>query len=110
MLEAVLLNMRVHGRIAVCGMVSQQGVSDDQRGIRNLFSLISKRVKMQGFLQSDYLHLFSRFVEDVGSLYKQGKITYLEDMNEGLESAPAAFAGLFSGKNVGKQVVCVSRE
>lgn len=108
MLDAVLLNMRVHGRIAVCGMVSQNGISG-QQGIRNLFSLIPNRIKMQGFLQSDYLHLFPKFVEDVSSLYKQGKITCLEDMNEGLESAPAAFAGLFSGKNVGKQVICVSR-
>lgn len=106
MLDAVLLNMRVHGRIAVCGMVSQNG--NDEQGIRNVFSLIPKRVKMQGFLQSDYLHLFPKFVEEVGNLYKEGKITYLEDMNEGLESAAAAFAGLFSGKNVGKQVICVS--
>ncbi|KAL6549566.1 hypothetical protein OROHE_008297 [Orobanche hederae] len=47
------------------------------------------------------------FVEEVGNLY-EGKITYLEDMNEGLESGPAAFAGLFTGKNMGKQVICVS--
>ncbi|KAG6402342.1 hypothetical protein SASPL_139220 [Salvia splendens] len=110
MLDAVLVNMRVHGRIAVCGMVSQAGIgASDQQGIRNLFSLVPKRVKMQGFLQSDYLYLFPRFVEQVGSLYKEGKITYLEDMNHGLESAPAAFAALFTGKNVGKQVVCVAR-
>ncbi|XP_047976072.1 2-alkenal reductase (NADP(+)-dependent) [Salvia hispanica] len=110
MLDAVLVNMRVHGRIAVCGMVSQAGIgASDQQGIRNLFSLVSKRVIMQGFLQSDYLHLFPRFVEQVGNLYKEGKITYLEDMNHGLESAPAAFAALFTGKNVGKQVVCVAR-
>ncbi|KAL6577991.1 hypothetical protein OROMI_010319 [Orobanche minor] len=108
MLEAVLLNMRIHGRIAVCGMVSQHGTSDHQQGIRNMFSLITKRVRMEGFLQSDYLHLFPRFLEDVTSLYKQGKITYLEDMKEGLESGPCAFAGLFSGENVGKQVICVA--
>ncbi|KAL0358742.1 UNVERIFIED_CONTAM: 2-alkenal reductase (NADP(+)-dependent) [Sesamum angustifolium] len=109
MLEAVLLNMRVHGRIAVCGMVSQHSMSDPQ-GIRNLFNLITKRVRMQGFLQSDFLHLYPRFLEDVGSLYKQGKITYFEDISEGLESGPSAFAGLFSGKNIGKQVVCVAHE
>ncbi|KAK6144926.1 hypothetical protein DH2020_021746 [Rehmannia glutinosa] len=109
MLEAVLLNMKNHGRIAVCGMVSQHSVSDPQ-GIRNLFNIITKRVRMQGFLQSDYLHLIPRFVEDVTSLYKQGKITYLEDMNEGLESGPSAFAGLFSGKNIGKQVIRVAHE
>ncbi|KAL8051906.1 hypothetical protein ABFX02_06G178400 [Erythranthe guttata] len=109
MLEAVLVNMRIHGRIAVCGMVSQQGMSDE-KGIKNLFNLISKRVRMQGFLQHDYLHLFPSFLEKVGGLYKQGKITYLEDINEGLESGPSAFAGLFSGKNIGKQVICVAHE
>lgn len=109
MLDAVLLNMRIRGRIAVCGMVSQHGISD-AKGIQNLYTIISKRVRVEGFLQSDYLHLFPRFVEHVGGLYKQGKITYLEDMNEGLETAPAAFAGLFSGKNIGKQVICVDRK
>ncbi|KAL7109547.1 hypothetical protein ACP275_06G182000 [Erythranthe tilingii] len=109
MLEAVLVNMRIHGRIAVCGMVSQQGVSDE-KGIKNLFNLISKRIRMQGFLQHDYLHLFPSFLEKVGALYKEGKITYLEDINEGLESGPSAFAGLFTGKNIGKQVICVAPE
>ncbi|KAJ8450555.1 hypothetical protein Cgig2_020192 [Carnegiea gigantea] len=109
MLDAVLLNMRIHGRIAVCGMVSQHSYHDEE-GIHNLFALITKRLRMQGFLQSDYLHLFPQFVEQVGAFYRQGKIVYIEDMSEGLESAPAALAGLFTGKNVGKQVVRVSRD
>ncbi|KAF7840172.1 2-alkenal reductase (NADP(+)-dependent) [Senna tora] len=108
-LDAALLNMRIHGRIGVCGMVSQQSLSKP-KGIHNLFSLISKRIKMEGFLQSDYLHLYPRFLEDVIGYYKQGKIVYVEDMNEGLDSAPAAFVGLFSGKNVGKQVIRVATE
>lgn len=109
MLDAALLNMRIHGRVAVCGMVSQQSL-ESPPGIHNLFCLISKRIRIQGFLQSDYLHLFPRFLEHVVSYYKQGKIVYIEDMNEGLESAPSAFVGLFSGKNVGKQVVRVAHE
>ncbi|KAL5990754.1 hypothetical protein ACLOJK_011658 [Asimina triloba] len=109
MLDAVLLNMRVHGRIAVCGMVSQKTIFDDE-GLRNLFVLITKRVRMQGFLQSDYTHLFPQFVDQISDYYKQGKIVYIEDMNEGLENAPAAFVGLFSGKNIGKQVIRVSAE
>lgn len=109
MLDAALLNMRVNGRIAVCGMVSQHAHSDP-RGIHNLYNIISKRVRMQGFLQSDYLHLFPRFVEHVVDHYHRGNINYIEDLSEGLESAPAAFIGLLSGKNVGKQVICVARE
>ncbi|KAL9260402.1 2-alkenal reductase (NADP(+)-dependent)-like protein [Drosera capensis] len=109
MLDAVLLNMRIQGRIAVCGMATQHGYHDHE-GIHNLFTLITKRVRMEGFLESDYLDLFPQFVENVSNLYKQGKIVYIEDANEGLESTPAALAGLFTGKNVGKQVVCVARE
>ncbi|KAL5096050.1 hypothetical protein RYX36_000377 [Vicia faba] len=109
MLDAALLNMNIHGRIAVCGMISQSTVSNPN-GIRNLTSLIYKRIRMEGFLQSDYLHLFPKFLEQVSSFYKQGKIVYFEDMNEGLESAPAAFVGLFHGKNVGKQVIRVAHE
>ncbi|XXG89454.1 hypothetical protein AAC387_Pa12g1440 [Persea americana] len=107
MLDAVLLNMRTHGRIAVCGMVSQHDISDTT-GIHNLFMTVMRRVRVQGFLQSDYLHLYPQFLDKVIDYYKQGKIVYIEDMNEGLESAPSAFVGLFSGKNVGKQVICVS--
>lgn len=108
MLDATLLNMRPHGRIAVCGMVSQNGFSNTE-GICNLSCLITKRIKMQGFLQSDYRHLFPQFLGCMVDYYKQGKIVYIEDTSEGLESGPAAFVGLFSGKNVGKQVVCVAK-
>ncbi|XP_074310637.1 2-alkenal reductase (NADP(+)-dependent) [Silene latifolia] len=109
MLDAVLLNMRIHGRIAVCGMVSQHSYHDTE-GTHNLFVMISKRIRMQGFLQSDYLHLYPEFSQVVCEYYKQGKIVYIEDMTDGLENAPSALAGLFTGKNVGKQVVCVSSE
>nr|XP_043636028.1 2-alkenal reductase (NADP(+)-dependent) [Erigeron canadensis] len=109
MLDAALGNMRVHGRVAVCGMVSQNSRTDTQ-SFRNMFGLISKRITIKGFLQSDFLHLYSRFLEDITGYYKQGKIVYIENMNDGLESAATAFVGLFSGKNVGKQVIRVASE
>lgn len=104
MLEAVLYNLRVHARIAVCGMISQF-LTEDGLGIRNLTQLIIKRAKMQGFLMTDYLHLQSEFTEKVIGFLKQGKIIYIEDVVNGLEKAPAALIGLLHGKNIGKQVV-----
>ena len=109
MLDAALPNMRIHGRIALCGAASQFGLSKPQ-GIHNLINLITKAVKLEGFVQHNYLHLYPRFLEHVIGYYKQGKIVYIEDMNEGLESAPAAFVELFSGKNVGRQVIRVASE
>ncbi|CAI0628083.1 unnamed protein product [Linum tenue] len=107
MLDAALLNMRVKGRIAVCGMVSQHAVTDSGPGIRNISNVIVKRIKMQGFLQSDFLHLYPRFLDHVTAHFLAGDIVYVEDVDDGLESAPAALAGLFTGENIGKKVVRV---
>lgn len=109
MLDAVLLNMRIHGRIAVCGMISQYNLEQNE-GVHNLFCLISKRLRMQGFLAMDYFPLYQKFVEMVTPHIKEGKVKYVEDIAEGIESAPGALVGLFSGRNVGKQLVHVARE
>ncbi|KAF8391756.1 hypothetical protein HHK36_021990 [Tetracentron sinense] len=104
MLDVVLLNMRLHGRIAVCGMISQYNL-DQPEGVHNLFCLISKQIRMEGFLVFDYYHLYPTFLDLVRQYIKEGKIVYLEDKAEGLESGPAALIGLYTGSNVGKQVV-----
>ncbi|KAF5466145.1 hypothetical protein F2P56_016098 [Juglans regia] len=108
-LDVVLLNMRVHGRIAVCGMISQYNL-DETEGVKNLTCLIYKRIHMRGFTVRDYYHLYPKFLETVMPYIREGKVVYVEDRAEGLESAPAALVGLFSGRNVGKQVVVVARE
>lgn len=109
MLDAVLLNMNLHGRIAVCGMISQYNLEEPE-GVNNLFCLITKRIRMEGFLVFDYYHLYPKFLEMILPCIKEGKVRYVEDVAEGLESAPAALIGLFTGRNVGKQLVVVSRE
>ncbi|KAJ7969243.1 2-alkenal reductase (NADP(+)-dependent) [Quillaja saponaria] len=108
-LDAVLLNMRDHGRIAVCGMISQYNL-DEFEGIKNLIHIIYKRVLVQGFSVTDYYHLYPKFLEFVLPQIREGKIVYVEDTAEGLENGPAALVGLFSGRNVGKQVIVVAHE
>ena len=108
-LDAVLPNMRLHGRIPVCGMISQYNLTQPE-GITNLAHLIFKRVKMEGFVVNDFYHSYSKFLEFVLPKIREGKVLYVEDIVEGLENGPAALVGLFSGRNVGKQVVVVSRE
>ncbi|KAI5670091.1 hypothetical protein M9H77_10455 [Catharanthus roseus] len=109
MLDAVLLNMRLHGRIAVCGMISQYNL-DQNEGVHNLFCLITKRIRMEGFLVFDYYHLYPKFLEVILPQIKEGKVVYVEDIAEGLENAPSALIGLFSGRNTGKQLVVVAPE
>ncbi|RZC02618.1 2-alkenal reductase (NADP(+)-dependent), partial [Glycine soja] len=108
-LDAVLLNMRVHGRIPVCGMISQYNLTQLD-GVTNLANLIFKRVKMEGLLVNDFYHLYPKFLDFVLPHIREGKVLYVEDIAEGLENGPAALVGLFSGRNVGKQVLVVARE
>lgn len=109
MLDAVLLNMRVHGRIAVCGMISQYHV-DQLEAVHYLTSIIYKRVHIEGFVVSDYFPLYCKFMDTLLPCIREGKIKYVEDIVEGLESGPAALIGLYSGQNVGKQVVVVDHD
>ncbi|KAF5452806.1 hypothetical protein F2P56_027769 [Juglans regia] len=110
MLDAVLLNMKIGGRIAVCGMISQYNLGGQAEGVHNLMYLVAKRVRVEGFLVPDYYHLYPKFLELVLPYIKEGKIVYVEDKAQGLESGPAALVGLFTGRNVGKQVVVVAPE
>ncbi|KAJ9701782.1 hypothetical protein PVL29_006942 [Vitis rotundifolia] len=109
MLDAVLPNMRVHGRIAACGMISQYNL-DKPEGIYNLMNVISKQIKMQGFITPSYFHLYPKFMETILPHIKEGKVAYVEDIAEGLQNAPSALIRLFSGHNVGKQVIQVAME
>ena len=109
MLDAALLNMRLHGRIAACGMISQYEF-DEPEGVHNLFNIITKRIRIQGFMVFDYYHLYSNFLGIMIPYIKAGKIMYEEDITEGLESLPAALVRLFSGKNAGKAVAVIARE
>eukprot|EP01018_Ginkgo_biloba_P011400 Gb_28522 [translate_table: standard] len=109
MLEAVLENMNVHGRIAVCGMISQYN-QEGGKWIKNAIQLLIKCIKFEGFLEPDYSATYPEFVEKARDHLKEGKIICLEDIAEGLESAPSAFVGLFQGKNIGKQLVRICAE
>ncbi|RLM57930.1 hypothetical protein C2845_PM18G03240 [Panicum miliaceum] len=107
-LDAALLHMRHGGRVVVCGMISQYNLEEPD-GVRNLFCIIPKAVRVEGFNVGGYLQMYSRFEEQMSGYIKEGKVVVVEDVVEGIESAPAALVGLFSGRNVGKQLVALPR-
>jgi NADPH-dependent curcumin reductase CurA len=108
-LDAALLNMRRGGRVVVCGMISQYNLTEPD-GVRNLVSIIPKAVRVEGFNVGNYFHAYARFEEEMAGYIKTGKVTVVEDVAEGIEKAPEALVGLFSGRNVGKQLVAIARD
>ena len=69
--------MRVHGRIPVCGMISQYNPTQLD-GVTNLANLIFKRVKMEGFIATDFYHLYPKFLEFVQTHIREGKVVLLQ--------------------------------
>jgi NADPH-dependent curcumin reductase CurA len=104
-LEAAIDSLRVHGRAAVCGMISQYNNTAPAPGPRNIGMLVSKRLVLRGFLVRDHSHLAPEFAREVGSWLAAGKLVVRETVVDGLENAPTAFLGLLRGDNTGKMVV-----
>lgn len=103
-LNAVLLNMRFHGRRAASGMISDYNLDRAKNAIANLIDIVYKRVRIEGF---DHNDKYSEFLDFLMPYIEGGKIVYVEDMADELERGPPALIGLFSGNNAGKQVVVV---
>ncbi|WVZ89098.1 hypothetical protein U9M48_035552 [Paspalum notatum var. saurae] len=108
-LDAVVLNMRQYGQIPLCRMISQYYLEQPE-GVRQLAQAIIRRVRMEGFLVFDYFGQYRKFEEEMAGYLKECKICYIKDIACGLEKAPAALIGLFSGRNVGKQLVALDLE
>ncbi|CDP08134.1 unnamed protein product [Coffea canephora] len=97
MLDAVLQNMNMNGRISVRGMISQY-TFEKPEGVHNLMWLFYKRTS------------FVPFAEFVLPQIQENRLIYVEDIAEGLGSGPAVLVGLFRGRNVGKQLVLAACE
>jgi hypothetical protein len=108
-LEAVLPLMRTHGRIVCCGSVSQYDSATPAAGPAGVpGQLIVKRLRMEGFLVSDFIGEWAKAQEQLAAWVASGEIKVLEDVIEGLESAPRALVGILAGDNVGKRMVRVA--
>ena len=105
-LDAALTRMNVRGRIPGCGMISTYNGGGE--GVRNLFNLIYGRVRMEGFVASDFPHLQADFVRDMTGWLKDGRVKYQETILDGFERAPEGLIGLFSGLNNGKMLIRVA--
>jgi len=105
LLDMVLRQVNPSARIPLCGMISQYNLDPPDSGPRHLFSMIGNRVLMQGFIISDHLSLYPEFLAEAGAWLRSGRIKREETVVDGIENAPKAFIGLFSGENVGKMVV-----
>ncbi|GAA1101131.1 NADP-dependent oxidoreductase [Streptomyces javensis] len=104
-LEAAIGRLKVHGRVTVCGMISQYNATEPTPAPRNLAMVIGKRLRIQGMLVGDHQHLQEQFFQEVGGWIREGKLHYSETVIKGVGNAVEAFLGMLRGENTGKMIV-----
>jgi NADPH-dependent curcumin reductase CurA len=102
-LEAALDALRMHGRVALCGAVSDY--ESEPRGPRNLFLATAKHLTLAGFRGSLHLDRLDEMQARVGRWLREGRLACPETVYEGLATAPDALADMLNGRTLGKTLV-----
>jgi NADPH-dependent curcumin reductase CurA len=103
-LDAALAAANLHARFAICGLIDVYN-STKPTELRYLPRVIAARIRIQGFLVTDYMANAAAFYREMGALLAAGQLRSEETILDGLDAMPEAFLGLFSGGNTGKMLV-----
>ncbi len=106
--DAAIENLALGARVAICGQIAQYNDTEVATGPRNLRHFLVKRASLKGLLVFDWRDRYEEGLARLQRWVQSGEIRYREDIVDGLEKAPDAFAGLMEGRNFGKQLVRVS--
>ena len=109
-LEAAIGAMREHGRIVACGSIAQYNDTEPSPGPRNLSLVVTRRLRIEGFIVTDHNDRLPAFLADAVGWVADGRLRWRETVVEGIERMPAALVGMLRGDNVGKMLVKVGGE
>ncbi len=103
--DAVISKINFHARIPLCGQIALYNSKEQPTGPRLQPKLLTRSVKMQGFIVSNYKDQFEDGIKELGKWVKSGDLKFEETIVEGFDKLPDTFLGLFSGDNIGKMLV-----
>ena len=87
-LEAALSALRRHGRVVACGAISQYNATEPPPGPRNMSYVVTKRLRIEGFIVIDHFDRYPAFLAEAGPWVRDWKVRFRETVVEGLENAP----------------------
>jgi NADPH-dependent curcumin reductase CurA len=107
-LDTVLLQMNVFGRIPLCGLISGYNATEAPAGPKNIHAVLTQRLKMQGLIVFDWAGRTPEAIAQLGQWHKEGKLKIREDVREGgIDAFPDVLNLLYTGGNFGKLVLKV---
>lgn len=104
-MDAVLAQINLRARIALCGLISGYNATEPVPGPYNFANILVQRARVEGFIVLDYAPRAMECMTELGKWLMEGKIKYRIDEVDGLKGAPLALNKLFEGTNIGKLVV-----
>jgi len=107
-LEAALNHINMHARVVLCGGISSYNATEPQAGPNNLMNLVGMRARMEGFIVIDYLDRFSEGAAALAGWMASGELVHRDDVQEGFENIPDTLNRLFTGRNIGKQLLKIA--
>ncbi len=107
-LDTVLLQMNVFGRIPVCGLISAYNATSMPEGPKNLRCVLTQRLTMRGLIVFDWANRIPEAIKDLGTWHSEGKLKIREDVRAGgIDAYPSVLNELYTGGNNGKLVLKV---
>jgi len=106
--DAILPLLNQGARIVICGQISIYNLDQPDIGLRPQPYLLVNSALMKGFIITAYAARFSEGIRQLDQWLSEGKLKYAETIVAGFENTARAFIGLFSGENLGKQIVKVA--
>ena len=103
-LDAALALARQNARFAICGMIDSYNGGEPAQ-FKYIMRVIAMRVRLQGFIYTDYLGQLGDFYRDMGAMMAAGQLKSRDTVMDGLDHTLDAFMGLFTGANTGKMLV-----
>jgi NADPH-dependent curcumin reductase CurA len=104
-LSAVLDNIAVQGRIALCGQVAAYDAGIPAAGPRDMMNVIYRSVTIRGFVMSEFWNEADVARADLARWRAEGRLQQRVDLRHGFERLPGAFVGLFRGESQGTLLV-----
>ncbi len=105
-LDTVLPGLNMHGRVVLCGAISQYNSGAEATGPANYMSLLVNRARMEGFVVFDYADRYGQALQEMAGWLTEGTLQSRETVVEGgVRAFPATLLRLFAGDNVGKLVL-----
>ncbi len=111
LLDDVLARIRRRARIVICGSISEYLLPDEERHrFANLQNLGRQDARMEAFFIFDYLDNHRDYSDCLADLIRNGQLTPIEHVSEGIETLPTALCDLYRGNNIGVRIVKVATE